>query len=56
MQSIPYHLFIFIFPIHRLVYLVLFVLVNMWSIFVNTMLSHILDRTHIFILIRLSDP
>ena len=36
MQSIPYHLFIFIFPIHRLVYLVLFVLVNMWSIFVNT--------------------
>lgn len=37
MQSIPYHLFIFIFPIHRLVYLVLFVLVNMWSIFVKTL-------------------
>ena len=37
LQSIPYHLFIFIFPIHRLVYLVLFVLVNMWSVFVNTL-------------------
>jgi len=35
MQSIPYHLFIFIFPIHRLVYLVLFVLVNIWSIFIH---------------------
>ena len=56
MQSIPYHLFIFIFPIHRLVYLVLFVLVNMWSIFVNTLFLHILDRTHIRILIRLPDP
>ena len=56
MQSIPYHLFIFIFPIHRLVYLVLFVLVNMWSVFVNTFSLDTLDRTQIQILIRLPDP
>ena len=36
LQSVPYHLFIFIFPIHRLVYLVLFVLINVWTIFVST--------------------
>ena len=36
LQSVPYHLFIFLFPIHRLVYLILFVLVNIWSVFVST--------------------
>lgn len=34
-QSIPYHLFIFIFPLHRKLYLGLFVAVNFWSIFVR---------------------
>lgn len=34
LQSVPYHLFIFLFPIHRLLYLVLFVFVNFWSILV----------------------
>lgn len=34
-QSFPYHLFILLFPIHRPTYLVLFVLINMWSIFVS---------------------
>jgi len=35
LQSVPYHLFIFLFPIHRVLYLVLFVLVNLWSIFIH---------------------
>ncbi|KAF8628019.1 hypothetical protein AX15_004136 [Amanita polypyramis BW_CC] len=35
LQSVPYHLFIFIFPLHRVLYLVLFVLVNFWSIFIH---------------------
>lgn len=35
LQSVPYHLFIFIFPLHRLLYLALFVAVNFWSIFVR---------------------
>jgi len=35
LQSVPYHLFIFLFPLHRILYLVLFVLVNFWSIFVR---------------------
>ncbi|KAG8904735.1 c-5 sterol desaturase [Tulasnella sp. 403] len=34
-QSIPYHLFIFLFPIQRSLYLVLFILVNFWSIFIH---------------------
>ena len=34
-QSIPYHLFIFIFPLHRKLYLALFVAVNFWSIFIH---------------------
>ncbi|KAF8972110.1 fatty acid hydroxylase [Flammula alnicola] len=35
LQSVPYHLFIFIFPLHRVLYLTLFVLVNFWSIFIH---------------------
>jgi len=35
LQSVPYHLFIFIFPLHRLLYLVLFLAVNFWSIFIH---------------------
>jgi len=35
LQSVPYHLFAFLFPLHRILYLVLFVLVNFWSIFVS---------------------
>ncbi|KAF8802456.1 C5-sterol desaturase [Phlegmacium glaucopus] len=35
LQSLPYHIFIFVFPIHRVLYLVLFVVVNMWTIFIH---------------------
>lgn len=35
LQSVPYHLFIFLFPLHRMLYLGLFVAVNFWSIFVS---------------------
>ncbi|KAI0733597.1 hypothetical protein C8Q72DRAFT_812046 [Fomitopsis betulina] len=34
-QSIPYHLFAFVFPCHRMLYLGLFVLVNFWSILIH---------------------
>ncbi|KLO17103.1 fatty acid hydroxylase [Schizopora paradoxa] len=34
-QSVPYHLFIYLFPLHRVLYLVLFVAVNFWSIFIH---------------------
>lgn len=33
-QAIPYHAFVFIFPIHRVLYAGLFVLVTLWTIFV----------------------
>ncbi|EIM91018.1 C5-sterol desaturase [Stereum hirsutum FP-91666 SS1] len=35
LQSVPYHLFIFIFPLQRHLYLALFVAVNFWSIFIH---------------------
>lgn len=35
LQSLPYHLFIFIFPLHKTVYLSLFVFVNLWSILIH---------------------
>ncbi|KAI6155641.1 C5-sterol desaturase [Pisolithus tinctorius] len=35
LQSVPYHLFIFLFPLHRYLYLGLFVFVNFWSILIH---------------------
>ena len=35
LQSVPYHLFIFLFPIQRHLYLGLFVFVNFWSILIH---------------------
>jgi len=35
LQSVPYHVFIFVFPIHRGLYLCLFVFVNLWSILIH---------------------
>lgn len=42
-QSVPYHLFIYLFPLHRMLYLGLFVAVNFWSIFVSSLIF-LLDR------------
>jgi sterol desaturase/sphingolipid hydroxylase (fatty acid hydroxylase superfamily) len=39
LQSVPYHLFIFVFPLHRWLYLGLFVFVNFWSILVRLHLN-----------------
>lgn len=35
LQSVPYHIYIFLFPLHRMLYLGLFVAVNFWSIFIH---------------------
>ena len=35
LQSVPYHLFIFIFPLHKYLYLALFGFVNIWSILIH---------------------
>ncbi|KAI6025179.1 C5-sterol desaturase [Pisolithus microcarpus] len=35
LQSVPYHLFVFLFPLHRYLYLALFVFVNFWSILIH---------------------
>ncbi|EGN99163.1 hypothetical protein SERLA73DRAFT_137362 [Serpula lacrymans var. lacrymans S7.3] len=35
LQSVPYHLFVFMFPLHRKLYLALFVFVNFWSILIH---------------------
>lgn len=39
-QSLPYHIFIFIFPLHKKLYLVLFVLINFWTILVRLFHLH----------------
>ncbi|EIN09850.1 fatty acid hydroxylase [Punctularia strigosozonata HHB-11173 SS5] len=35
LQSVPYHLIVFLLPFHRYLYLGLFVVVNFWSIFIH---------------------
>ncbi|KAE9400006.1 fatty acid hydroxylase [Gymnopus androsaceus JB14] len=35
LQGLAYHLFVFIFPMHRILYLGLFVAVNFWTIFIH---------------------
>ncbi|TIA88375.1 hypothetical protein E3P99_02644 [Wallemia hederae] len=35
LQSVPYHLFIFLFPLHKFLYLGLFGFVNVWSILIH---------------------
>ncbi|KAG6914991.1 hypothetical protein DXG01_014025 [Tephrocybe rancida] len=35
LQSVPYHLFIFVLPLHRITYLAMFVIVNCWTIFIH---------------------
>lgn len=37
LQSVPFHLAVFIFPLHRVVYLTLFEFVNFWTIFVSSL-------------------
>ncbi|KAH7102636.1 fatty acid hydroxylase [Auriculariales sp. MPI-PUGE-AT-0066] len=35
LQGVPYHVFAFLFPFHRITYLILFVVVNFWAIFIH---------------------
>ncbi|XP_056454414.1 lathosterol oxidase-like [Gadus chalcogrammus] len=35
LQSLPYHIYPFLFPLHKVVYLVLFVFVNVWTISIH---------------------
>jgi len=35
-QSIPYHLFPFIFPLQKFAYVALFILINIWTVFIRT--------------------
>ncbi|OJA17368.1 hypothetical protein AZE42_03891 [Rhizopogon vesiculosus] len=47
LQSVPYHLYIFLFPLHRLTFLGLFVFVNFWSILIHDsdmITGHVLEK------------
>ena len=35
LQSLPYHIFAFLFPLHKVAYLVLFVFVNLWTVSIH---------------------
>jgi len=39
-QSVPYHVFPFIFPLHKFSYLVLFTFINIWTVMIRTLPSH----------------
>ena len=54
LQSVPYHLFIFLFPLHRILYLGLFVFVNFWSIFVRPFRRE--ERTSVPDILCMPDP
>lgn len=34
-QSVPYHVFPFVFPLHKVAYIVLFILVNIWTVMIH---------------------
>ena len=34
-QSLPYHIYVFLFPMHKFVYLLLYVLVNVWTVSIH---------------------
>jgi len=35
LQSIPYHIFVFLFPLNKFIYIALFIFVNMWTISIH---------------------
>ena len=35
LQSVPYHIYPFLFPLHKVIYLVLFVFVNLWTVSIH---------------------
>lgn len=35
LQSVPYHLYVFLFPMHKFTYLLLFVFVNIWTVSIH---------------------
>ncbi|ANB15242.1 C-5 sterol desaturase [Sugiyamaella lignohabitans] len=35
LQSIPYHVFPFIFPLHKIAYVVLFMIINVWTVMIH---------------------
>ena len=47
LQSLPYHLFVFVFPFHKVVYLVSFVMVQLWTISIHD---------HYFVVPEFLDP
>lgn len=35
LQSVPYHIYVFLFPMHKLMYLALYVVVNIWTVSIH---------------------
>eukprot|EP01006_Ploeotia_vitrea_P026881 TRINITY_DN59799_c0_g1_i2.p1 TRINITY_DN59799_c0_g1~~TRINITY_DN59799_c0_g1_i2.p1 ORF type:complete len:247 (-),score=112.68 TRINITY_DN59799_c0_g1_i2:74-814(-) len=35
LQSVPYHLFVFLFPFHKVFYLVMYIFVNVWTVSIH---------------------
>lgn len=41
LQSVPYHIFPFIFPLHKFAYIALFAFINVWSVLIRESPSHL---------------
>lgn len=46
-QSVPYHVFPFIFPLQKFAYIALFIFINVWTIFIRMFLSFSSSPHHI---------
>ena len=46
LQSVPYHIFPFIFPLHKLAYIALFAFINVWTVMIRELPPKPLLRPH----------
>ena len=52
LQGLPYHLFVYLFPMHRVVYLLMFIAVNMWTISIHDAVYMVPDGWYVFFLLE----
>jgi Delta7-sterol 5-desaturase len=49
MQSIPYHIYVFLFPLHKIQYLFMFLFVNVWTVSIHDADYRVIDSLKEFI-------
>ena len=49
LQSLPYHLYVFLFPMHKYLYLAFFAFVNLWTVSIHDSDFRVIDQLKPFI-------